>query len=202
MVASAGATARQAQQATASGISGSPNLASASQAAREAVHDFQDAYFKDRKFDPYLQFASAEDERKFRERENERQEAIQRALAQNSPEGNLKANQLALDQLKDAGAHGATRSPEYETMRKSLQASQDDLSAAITSSQPAPSQTTSKASAAPGKDIADDVAPAAVVPQDVIAALRATGVKPTDPQVEGHGVAAAKPQDRSSGLSA
>ncbi len=194
-VATASSVARQAEAEVSTGSGMIAGLASASQAAHEAVASFENTYFKQRKFEPYLHFASEEDERRYREREAEREKQINEASARGTPEGNKKAIDLSIDQMRDAGAHGADKSPDYEPMRHRLQASQEALSAAITKDTPA-SQTADSSA----KDVADDARPAVSVPSSVIAALRATGVKPADPEGQGHGVAAAKVQGSSVSL--
>lgn len=194
VVATASATARQAEQATSNGAGGAVSLATASQAARQAVTDFENEYH--RKLDPYLHFASPEDEERYRREEAERKAEIEKAMALHTPQGDLRANKLALDQLNDAGVHGATASPDFETMRQRLQASQTTLSAAITSADPARAQAAPDAGT---RDIADDVSPSVSVPSSVLAALRS--VKPADPSTEGHGVSTSKPSGVAVGLS-
>src|SRR6202008_4634328 len=87
------------------------SLQQARVAARESVANFARDYYENRIFDRYLKFASVEDEEEYRRREQERKQAIDKALAEHTPQGDLRANQLSLEQLKDAGAHGADRSP-------------------------------------------------------------------------------------------
>ena len=103
----------------------------ASSAAHQVVSDFSRDFYERKIFDPYLKFASAEDEEAYRRREQERQRDIEKAQAANTPEGNLKANALAIEQLQDAGAHGADRSPEYKPRMDKLMASHDALRSAI-----------------------------------------------------------------------
>jgi hypothetical protein len=85
VVASCQATVRQAEQSASISGAQAATLASAQQTAREAVGTFEDAYFKQHKFDRYLQFMSKEDEKAFREREAERQREIERAKALHTP---------------------------------------------------------------------------------------------------------------------
>lgn len=190
-VALASKLAQQAQQAQTAAAGGGQNatfnsLVAASQASRASVASFEDDYYKKKIFDPYLRFTSAEDEEKYRREEATRKAEIDKALALHTPQGDLRANTLALDQLKDAGAHGAEQSPEYEAMRRKLETSRNNLFAATTPSQ-----------AAEGKnnDIADSVRPAITVPDSVLAALRA--VKTADTGGEGHGVPLGKAQGTS-----
>ena len=187
-VTAASNVAQQAQTALAGNSSGSAaNLAAASQAARSAVTSFTEDFYEKKIFDPYLRFSSTEDEQRYRHDEAKRKEEIEKAMALHTSEGDLRANTLALDQLKDAGAHGADQSPDFEPMRRKLQASEAALSAAITSA-----TLPSRKAEASAKDVADDVRPAVSVPDSVLAALRATGVKSADPEGEGHGVPAGK----------
>lgn len=84
--------------------------------SRAALSSLADDYYRQRKLDPYLQFASADDERTYRERERENQEAYTREMAKGTVEGEVRAREILKQQLRDAGAHGADRSPEYAEM--------------------------------------------------------------------------------------
>ena len=106
-------------------------LRAASDTAHQTVADFSRDFYERKIFDPYLKFTSTEDEEAYRRREQERQRAIEKAQAENTPAGTLRANTLAIDQLHDAGAHGADRSPEYEPRMDKLLASRDALKNAI-----------------------------------------------------------------------
>jgi hypothetical protein len=110
-------------------------LQQASEAARGSVTDFMHSYYDEHKFDRYLQFASTEDQEEYRRREAERKQAMDKALAEHTPEGNLRANQLAIDQLKDAGAHGADKSPDYKPTLDRLNQANHELSTAIAGAQ-------------------------------------------------------------------
>jgi hypothetical protein len=147
-------------------------LQQASNAARGSVTDFIHDYYDQKKFDRYLQFASVEDEQEFRRREEERKRAIDKALAEHTPEGNLQANKLAIDQLKDAGAHGADRSPDYQPTLDRLGHANHDLSKAINGAQ---NQTVVKSAAASLDPDAAQTPPAAISPE-VIARLRCAQV--------------------------
>ena len=72
------------------------------------------------RFDPYLQFASAEDEAEYRKREAERRAYIDAQHAKGTPEGNLNAAGAAIGQMADAKAHGAGNSPEFERWSNEL----------------------------------------------------------------------------------
>jgi hypothetical protein len=190
----AAATARQAQQASADGGGNNTSLASAQRAAREAVNEFEDAYFKQRKFEPYLQFKSEEDERAYREREAQRQTAIESAKAQGTPEGDKRALDLSIDQLRDAGTHGADRSPEYAPLYEKVADAKTTLDAQIDA---AKSKPVTGAVAKPDPlDVPD--APAASVPPDLLAKFKSAGVVVADQSGTGHGVNvdANAPQDR------
>ena len=121
-------------------------LTQASEAARRSSEEFEDAYYKRHIFDQYLQFSSQHDEEEYRRREAERKQEIDKALAEHTPEGNLKANRLSLDQLKDAGAHGADRSPDYQRYMNELTSSKDNLEKQTTPQQPANAEKTKQAS--------------------------------------------------------
>ncbi len=110
-------------------------LTAASEAARAATNNFVRDFYDHHEFDRYLEFASAEDREDYRKREAERRAAIDKAMAEHTPEGDLRANQLAVDQLKDSGAHGATRSPEYAPLLHNLEDKGQDLGAAIPAAQ-------------------------------------------------------------------
>jgi uncharacterized protein YukE len=174
----------------ASAAQGSPTQAAslALQKASEAAHDtaagFMHGYYDRRIFDPYLKFASVNDEEEYRRREDERKRAMDKALAEKTPEGTLRANQLALEQLKDAGAHGADKSPEYQRWVSKLESSSSTLSSKI-EQHAADISKSAKAS-----DPLDTVKPEAAVSPDLVASLRAAGVIAADPNGSGHGVTA------------
>jgi hypothetical protein len=158
-------------------------LQQASAASRTTTAGFMHDYYDRRIFDPYLYFASANDEEEYRRREDERRRAIEKAEAEHTPEGDLHANQLAIEQLKDAGAHGADRSPEYQKRLDALNKSNDDLKAAQTAAR-------AKGNETPTADPLDAAKPAANVSPDLIASLRASGVHVPDQDGGGHGVTA------------
>lgn len=196
VVASASSTARAAQQAS----TGSGQIApgQASQMVREAVADFEDDYFKKRKFDAYLQFTSEEDERAFRERERERQAEIQKALAQHTPEGDLRAGMLAEEQLRDAGAHGADRSPDFQPLLDKVASS----NAALATQVEATNGKRAEAGAPQKADPLDAPAGASSIPPELLASLRASGLKVPDQEGTGHGIAqsATKATERGSSV--
>lgn len=181
VVTAATSTARAAQHAAAAG-SNQMSVGQASQVARAAVADFEDDYFKKRKFDPYLQFKSEEEERAFREREAKRQAEIQKALALHTPEGDLRAAQLSEAQLRDAGAHGADRSPDYAPTLEKLSAATDTLQAAIDAER-VNTKAEERLEAASASVAAED---APEIPASVLAALRKVRTPPQDSA--GHGL--------------
>lgn len=178
-IAATQALVQQAQTGASTSQSAQVALTQASEAARNNVKDFMHAYYDEHKFDSYLHFASTEDEAEYRKREQERKQAIDKALAEHTPEGNLQANQLSIEQLKDAGAHGADRSPDYKPTLDGLTASEAKLKTQI--DQKAPSQTlpaTTKTTSS----------------IDPAAALKAAGVSLADANDAAHSV----PRDGSS----
>jgi hypothetical protein len=180
----AGAQANPAQAATIA-------LQQASESARKMSADFVHEFYDRHEFDKYLQFTSTDDQDEYRKREAERHKAIEDALAKHSPEGNLEANRLAIDQLKDAGTHGADRSPAYEPVMKKLMGTQSGLQEQI--GMAARTGTQDRLSAA------SNSAPAIQAPglsPDVLAGLKNVGGSGVNGGLgEGHGVTAcaAKP---------
>jgi len=135
-VAATGSLTQQAQGAVAAADAARvtdymAELAHASDDARRSTDDFLRDFYEERIFEPYLRFDTAEDERAYREREAQRKKAIEEAKAQNTPQGELRANELAQAQLEDAGDHGADRSPDYQPMLDRLERSHANLNAAI-----------------------------------------------------------------------
>jgi len=178
-----------AQNGTASQVAQAA-LYEANASAQRTVSDFTRDYYEKHVFDRYLKFTSAEDEEAYRHREEERRQAIDRANAEGTPEGNLKANQLALAQLEDAGAHGADRSPDYNKWHNALRTSCSNLSSAIEATRP-------HAEAAFRSEQRDSVKPDAKVSPELLAALRDAGVTVPDQNGTGHGVTTnAKPADK------
>lgn len=166
-------------QADVNGGGKQAELRRATQEANLAVAGFMDDYYGRKAFEPYLQFASAEDEEEFRKREAQRKAEMEKALAEKTPEGALRANNLAIDQLEDAGAHGADRSPDYQPMLSNLQQTRKNLAGEI--------GTVAAASAPIPPDPLADL-PDAEVPKDVLAALRSAGIAVQEAASGGHGV--------------
>ena len=188
---SASALANQAVTNATNAAAANANLSPAER-ARAAIEALQRDLFENRVLDPYLQFKSAEDEEAYRKRERDRKEGIDRAMALGTPEGTRRATELTQDQLRDAGAHGADRSPDYAGMVQRADAAMADLrpqtreqSPANAGVQPAQSEV---------RPIADDGL------GDILATLKAAGV--TTPAIQagdaGHGVALTVAQARES----
>lgn len=106
-------SANLSQQARASEVRSSAELAAARARTRATVMDISRDIYERRIFDPYLRFASPEDEAGYREREEANRRAIEEALAEGTPDGDLRAARLIRRQLADAGEHGADASPEF-----------------------------------------------------------------------------------------
>ncbi len=187
-VANASTIAKQAEAAATPGAGQAMTLASASQAARTAVASFEDDFYKNKIFDPYLRFSSPEDEEKYRREEAARREEIDRALALHTPEGDLRANRLAAEQVRDAGAHGADRSPEYAPLLHHLESSGDDLAARLAPVRAATQEREAATSATPSTD----AAPVDPAMADAVARFRAQAPL-ADPNQEGHGLSVGKP---------
>lgn len=181
-------------QATSNAASTSTAAASLlrSERARAAITALQGDLFERRVLDPYLQFDSPEDEEAYRKRERERKEEIDRAIALGTPEGLRRANELLRDQLRDAGAHGADRAPDYAGMMQRSDAAFAD---------PKPPRQVMEQAA-----LSSEIAPvqSALPPPsddglgDILATLKAAGV--TTPAIQasdaGHGISTTLSQAR------
>ena len=88
------------------------------QQARQAIQSVGHDLFDRHVLDPYLQFRDAEDEAAYRKREQENAEALKRALALRTPEGDRRAAAIIDRQLDDAEAHGAAASPDFAALRE------------------------------------------------------------------------------------
>ncbi|MBV8686900.1 MAG: hypothetical protein JOZ90_11010 [Alphaproteobacteria bacterium] len=100
-----------AQQARGEASAPTAELAVASAASRQQVQ----AIMRDlHRFDPYLQFASPEEEAEYRRREAERRADVEREQAKGTSQGELNASAVALGQMADAAAHGADSNPEFQ----------------------------------------------------------------------------------------
>jgi hypothetical protein len=181
VLATVAATQALTQQASAMGTqtytTAQVALQRASEGARVSVTSFMHDYYDRHEFDQYLEFTSREDEDEYRKREEERKKAIDAALAEHTPQGNLKALDLSIAQLKDAGAHGADKSAVYRSTLDSLESNRDTLSSKVAAAEKDGSL---RPTAAEPAD--------APVRADVLAQLRAAKVTLADPTLEGHGV--------------
>lgn len=186
-VAAAAKIAQQAQTAEANSNQGpqSMSIAAASQAARAATASFVDDYYGKKKFDAYLHFTSAEDEEEFRRREEERREEIEKARALHTPEGDLLATKLSIEQMNDAGAHGASESSEFNKTLSKLKDAESNLVAAVAAQTPAAQNKKPQASAE--VDPLDAIKPSLDASRDEIARLKAAGVIHAA-EGSGHGV--------------
>ena len=165
--------ANQAISSAASAAAAQANLASAER-ARASIEALNRDLFENRVLDPYLRFASPEDEEAYRKREQEREAEIQRSLALRTPEGDCRAAQLTHDQLLDAGAHGADRAPDFGNMLNQSAAAKETFANATPADQAVES---------PPKSPSSEVA-------DIAATLRAAGLSRDIPATEesGHGL--------------
>lgn len=159
-------------------------LTMASAEARHTVDAFVTDFYEKKVFDPYLRFASAEDEAAYRERAEERQRAIQAAHAEGTPEGTSRATDLTIAQLDDAGAHGASDSPDFQTWRNRLGHSRTSLTAAMAKSSDGPPVS----DPANNRDPLEDISPNPHVDPSILAALKISGVTVSDPSATGHGL--------------
>lgn len=133
-------------------------------------------------------FASPEDERAYREREEARRKAIEDARALGTPEGELRALRLTKEQLLDAGRYGAADSPDYLPMLERINGAITPLEQAV-GAEPNVRQ---------DAEAAFDSTEAALVSPDIIAVLRATGAGMADQTQTGHGVSLHAGRDPSS----
>lgn len=165
--------ANQATNSAANAAAANANLTPAQQ-ARASIEALSRDLFENRVLDPYLRFSSPEDEEAYRKREREREAEVKRALELGTPEGNRRAAELTQDQLRDAGAHGADRSPDYAGLWNQSASAKDTLINAT----PADQTLT-----APTKSPSSEVS-------DIAATLRAAGLTGEAPATadEGHGL--------------
>lgn len=163
-----------ANAASAGAVDPAARAAAALQTIRDAARDYYDRKL----FDPYLKFSSVEDEAAYRERERESKEAYDREMAKGTTEGQRRAAEILHRQLEDAGAHGATESPDYAPTLERVRQAQTALESSR-SNEPATSSSAAKSdSATPAPD--DDFS-------DVLAALKEAGVTTDSPPSQGSG---------------
>ncbi len=125
------ASANLSQQAKLTADQQTVDLATAQARARATVQEIGRDIYGRRIFDPYLRFASEEDEVAYRRREEENRRAIAEALAEHTPEGDLRAAQITERQLQDAGAHGADASPQFSNLVSRNRENMNGLETAI-----------------------------------------------------------------------
>ena len=167
-------TASLAQQARAvNDQNGGTTLATVQARTRATVEEISRDIYERRIFDPYLHFSSAQDEAAYRRREEQTRRAINDALAQGTPEGDLLAARLTDRQLQDAGAHGAAASPEFRALFDRNRQNMAGLESAIGERQPARSNDQS------GVQSASVPQPVPATPEQlasVLATLRTAGI--------------------------
>lgn len=184
VIAAAGSASSIVQQAraaaNAASMAASEKLMTA-QEARHAIQAIGHDLFDQHILDPYLQFTSEEDEKAYRKREQENAEALKRALALNTPEGDRRALEITRSQLADAKAHGADRSPDFPAMESKL----DRALAALDATKKRDIAPSAKASRGNEITNSDDIS-------EAIAALQAAGVelKGQPEHGSGHGLTA------------
>ncbi len=186
---SASALATQAIATATSTAAANANMSPAER-ARASIEALNRDLFENKVLDPYLRFASPEDEEAYRKREREREAEIKRALALGTPEGDRRALELQQDQLRDAGAHGADRSSDYPGLVQRADAAMAGLQPQAAH----PSLVDERIVATQSDDraMSDDGL------GDILATLKAAGV--TTPAIQasdaGHGVALTVAQAR------
>lgn len=165
--------ANQAISTAANAAAAQANLSPAER-ARASIEALNRDLFENRVLDPYLRFASPEDEEAYRRREQERKEEIKRVLALGTPVGLRRAAELTHDQLRDAGSHGADRSPDYARLMGTANEARE-------LAMPHEKQGSAHDNAQPA--VSNDVA-------DIAATLRAAGLSRPPPtnNEEGHGL--------------
>lgn len=177
-------TTRAAATSSATAQNAEIALHAASAAAHRTVSDLADEVFGKKKYDAYLQFASAEDEEAYRKRTEDRERYIKDQLALGTSQGNLNAAHAMQDQLKDAKAHGADAHPDFANDQGKLALVEDKLLSAMAAASPKQAETESKGFASL-ESRAD--APASPELDMVAAQLRAAGVVGTPASTKGHG---------------
>lgn len=153
-------------------------LHAASAAARREVASFAHDFYERKIFDPYLRFASPEEEAAYRQREEAYQRAITAASAEGTPEGNLRATRLAIAQLEDAGAHGADASPDYAPTLAGLRTAERGLAGELARSSPA--QRTVEAGEPPASNV-NGITASTTIDAELLAQLRGTGMVVAEP---------------------
>lgn len=148
-------------------------LAETTANTRRTIGDVSEKLFERKVLDPYLTFASPEDEAEFRRREAERQEYVRRELAKGTPEGALNASNATVAQLEDARDHGADRSPDFETLYSTAITAREQQRTAMVNAGVITPPNNQQAANSP-QPSPPPTAPSEL--DDVAAALRAAGV--------------------------
>lgn len=152
---------------------------------RRTIQNVADELFEQKKLDPYLQFASAEDEAEYRKREAARKAYIDAELGKGTPQGALNAANASKEQLEDAGNHGADRSPDFAPMLDEVTKARDAQLAAMNQGKPNQKQAPRSAEVTiTGDDDLDEIA----------AIFKAAGVlpPPSEPTADSaHGLSVA-----------
>lgn len=194
LIAETQSIAQQGRDATGQGEIGEAQFAAVNARTRDTVQRISDELFERKIFDPYLRFANAEEEAEYRKREAEREAYIKRELAKGTPEGNLNASTAVVDQIKDAGRHGADQSPDYQRLLDEAIRTQNEQATAIDQNATRP---TEAAKPSPRETEGSDF-------DQIAAAFKASGVVLPDTDIadaKGHGLADAS-IERASGQSA
>lgn len=191
IIATASAAQTVVQQSRAAALTSErmAELQNVTNATRQTIQNVAEDLFEKKKLDPYLQFQSAEDEAEYRKREAERKAYIDAELAKGTPEGALNASNAAKAQIKDAGAHGADRSPEYADMLAATDKAEQALRSAMSSER----QRAGEKAGSPKAH--DDL-------NDVLSAFRDAGVTTAEtPSLDpAHGLAQGKPSAPARGV--
>tara|TARA_R110002051_G_scaffold269600_1_gene329788 strand:+ start:4120 stop:4803 length:684 start_codon:yes stop_codon:yes gene_type:complete len=177
-VAASQTLAQQARSTVASAQTAEMALHEASAVAHREVASFVHDFYEQKIFDPYLRFASPEDEAAYRQREEAYQRAINAASAAGTPEGNLQATRLAVAQLEDAGAHGADASPDYAPTLAGLRTAERGLAGELARSSPA--QRTVEAGEPPASNV-NGITASTTIDAELLAQLRGTGMVVAEP---------------------
>lgn len=191
VVAQAQTLAQQGREAaTQAEIRGDASLDAVSARTRATVLRVADDLFEKRVFDPYLRFNTPEEEAEYRRRESEREAYIKRELAKGTPEGARNASRAMVDQIEEAGRHGADQSPEYQRLLGEAQTALAEQDKAM--AEPKIAVSPQKASSNPANQPADL--------NEIAAMLKEAGVTaPPDTIANmGHGLTATA-NERSSG---
>jgi hypothetical protein len=164
-ISSATTLANQATSTAASAAAANANQSPA-QRARANIEALGRDLFEKRVLDPYLQFASKDDEEAYRKRERERAEAYDRELAKHTLEGDRNAHAILQSQATDAKVHGAERSPHFAALEAELKQAEQDFRPRSQSQQAKPPSSIPPPSADSDGSLSD-----------VMAALKAAGVE-------------------------